>query len=443
MSVICYSFRIILTMRRTKNNLSINGGNKIVTIKSPHFFWPPKSDKKEQLALGEQRDKDISIKGKSGPIRELENKFLKYLGNKRKYAITYNSGTSALLAAYFALGIDEGDEVIAPALTFHAAVSPIYFLKANPILVDIDQNTYCIDPNKIEQAITNKTKAIVVVHQWGHPADMNPIMDIAKKYNLKIIEDCSHAHGSTYNGKKVGLFGDIGVFSMQANKILFAGEGGILVTDSVELHDRATLLGHYRDRARDEITDKFLQRFWVSGYGLKLRMSPYNAITALFALSKLDKRIKQRKKCLTYLTKCLSVFPELTLPYVAPNVEMGGWYGYKVIYDKNKFYNIPIHKYVSALAAEGVETKLTDTPSFSTLPLFTIKEDKMYRNRHYKKIYRKGEFPIAENLGANAFKLPTFTDWSKSKKIIDQYFNAFKKIHTNYHELLTTNNTFY
>lgn len=425
-------------MGRIKIKLAIFGGRKIVTIKHPHFVWPPKSDKKEKIALGAQRDIDISIKGRFGPIKELEDKFLKYLDNKRKYAITYNSGTSALLAAYFALGIDEGDEVIVPALTFHAAVSPIYFLRANPILVDIDPKTYCIDPNEIEQAITKKTKAITVVHQWGHPADMDRIMAIAKKHNLKVLEDCSHAHGSKYKKRMVGAFGDIAIFSLQANKILFAGEGGVLVTDSNSLHDRATLLGHYRDRARDEIVDKSLQQFWVTGYGLKLRMSPYNAITALYALKKLDQRIKQRGRCLRYLTKKLSIFPELILPYVSPDIEMGGWYGYKVIYDASKFHDVPIGKYVSALAAEGVEVKLTDTPSFSDLPLFTIREDKMYKDRHYKRIYHKGQFPVAENLGDNAFKFPTFTDWAKSKKIIDQYFKAFKKIHANYNELLTS-----
>jgi dTDP-4-amino-4,6-dideoxygalactose transaminase len=422
--------------RKIRHTLAINGGRKVVTIKKPHFIWPPKSIKQERNDLGKQRDEDISIKGRSGPIKKLEDKFLEYLDNKRSYAITYNSGTSALFAAYFALGIEENDEVIAPALTYHAAISPVYFLKANPILVDVDPKTFCIDPQKIEQAITKKTKVVTVVHQWGHPADMNPIIKIAQKYNLKILEDCSHAHGSKYKDKKVGLFGDIAVFSLQANKILFAGEGGILVTNSVDLHDRATLLGHYRDRARDEIKNKFLQQFWVTGYGLKLRMSPYNAVTALHALKKLDQRIKQRKQCLMYLSQKLSKFSELTPPYIAPYADMGAWYGYRVLYDQEKFHNISVGKYVAALAAEGTEAGLSDTPSFSKLPLFTIKEDKMYKNRSNKKTYRVGQFPIAEHIGSNAFKFPTFTNWPKSKKIINQYIKAIEKIHKNYEELI-------
>lgn len=415
--------------------LAINGGKKTVKIKFPHFIWPPKSTLRERKDLAAQRDRDISIKGRSGPIKELEDEFLNFLGNKRKYAVSFNSGTAALFGAYFALGIDVGDEVIAPALTFHAAISPVYFLKGNPVLVDVDPKTYCIDPAKIEKAITKKTKAICVVHQWGHPADMDAIMQIAKKHKLKVIEDCSHAHGATYNGVQVGLFGDIAVFSLQANKILFAGEGGILVTDSTEYHDRVTLLGHYRDRAKEEIKDTFLQKFWLSGYGLKLRMSPYNAVTAIHSLKALMTRITQRRKALTYLSKKLSEYSELTVPYIAPNITTGGWYGYKVLYDPKKFHNIPISQYIAALAAEGLEIKMSDTPSFSMLPLFTIREDKMYKDRTYKKIYEKGQFPVAEYIGTNAFKLPTFTDWPASKKIIDQYILAFEKIHKYFSEL--------
>jgi dTDP-4-amino-4,6-dideoxygalactose transaminase len=417
------------------NKLAVNFGPKAVKINQPHFIWPPKSTKKEREALGSQRDKDISIKGSSGPILELENKFKKFLNNKIKYAITFNSGTSALLAAYFALGVDEDDEVIAPAFTYHAAISPIFILKASPILVDVDIKTWCIDPALIEKNITSKTKVITVVHQWGHPADMDKIMSIAKKYKLKVIEDCSHAHGSKYKGKPVGTFGDVAVFSLQANKIVFAGEGGILVTNSAEYNDRAILLGHYRDRAKDNIINPFYQQFWFTGYGLKLRMSPYNAITAIHSLEMLKKRIKSRKKCLTYFSKKLEQFPEITIPYISKNVDMGAWYGFKPLYNPKKFHNITRERYVEALKAEGVEIKIPQSDSLSTLPLYTLQENKMFKNRKNQKTYRIGDFPNAEYLGSRGLSLPTFTDWKKSKIIIDQYINAFKKIHNNFNEL--------
>lgn len=422
--------------KNIKGILAINGGEKAVSTPYPHFIWPPKSNKQEKIDLGIQRDKDISIKGSSGPIRELENKFKSFLKNKVKYAITYNSGTSALLAAYFALGIDESDEVISPAFTYHATVSPVFIFKANPVLVDVDIDTWCIDPNKIEEKITNKTKIIVVNHQWGHPADMDKILKIALKYNLKILEDCSHAHGSKYKGKMVGTFGDIAVFSLQANKILFAGEGGILVTNSEEYHDRATLFGHYRDRARDEIKNKFYQQFWFTGYGLKLRMSPYNAITALYSLKKLEDRIKSRKKCLQYFSAKLSRLLEITVPVVAGYADMGAWYGFKPLYDPEKFHSIPRETYINALAAEGVEVKEPQSDALSRLPFYMIKEDKMFKDRKSKYTFRPGNFPVAEKLASCALSLPTFTEWPRSKKIIDQYMNAFQKLHDHHKELI-------
>lgn len=424
-----------ISSKRSGKKLAINGGRKAVSIPHPHFTWPPKSIVAEREALANQRDKDISIKGRVGPIRELEDMFKQFLDNKVKYAITFNSGTSALLAAYFALGIDEADEIIAPALTYHATISPLYILRANPILVDVNIKTWCIDPARIEEKITKKTKVIVLNHQWGHPADIDTIQKIARKHNLKILEDCSHAHGSKYKGRMAGTFGDIAVFSLQANKMLFAGEGGILVTNSTEYHDRATLFGHYRDRSRDEIKNKFYQQFWFTGYGLKLRMSPYNAITAIYSLKQLKDRIASRKKCLNYFSKNLSQFTEITVPYIADYADMGAWYGFKPLYNAEKFHNISREKYIQALAAEGVEVKEPQSDALSRLPLYTIKEDKMFRDRSNKYVFKSGDFPIAEKLASSALSLPTFTEWPESKKIIDQYINAFKKLHNYYREL--------
>lgn len=400
---------------------------KSVTIAGPHFVWPPAPEQDELDALIRQRKKDISIKGKSGPIKILEESFLEYLENKVKYCISFNSGTSALLAAYFALNLQEGDEVIGPALTFHAALSPLFMLKVNPVLVDVDRFTRCIDPNKIESAITERTKAITIVHQWGHPADMDAIKRIARKYNLKIIEDCSHAHGSKYRNQKVGTFGDIAVFSLQAAKMLYAGEGGLLVTNTQEYHDRATLLGHYRDRSREEIKNPFYQSFWVTGYGLKLRMSPYNAVTAIYALKKLDERIAARKKCLLYLSKGLGQIPEIEIPYIAENAEMGAWYGYKPILKLDKI-NVSRLEYIKLLQEEGVEIAIPSAPVLADLPLYNLKDDKMFHDRKNKKVYKSKDYPVAQFLTERALSMETFTDWDMSKSIIDQYIRAFKKV---------------
>jgi dTDP-4-amino-4,6-dideoxygalactose transaminase len=423
-------------MSSDPKNLALFGGKPSVRTLHPHFVWPPHSTPEELADLAAQRDKDISIKGSSGPIRQLENEWKNFLENQREYAITFNSGTSALLAAYFALGIGEGDEVIAPAITYHAAISCLYFLKANPVLVDVELDTWTINPDLIEAAITPKTKAITIVHQWGHPAEMDKILAIAKRHHLKVIEDCSHAHGSRYKGQLVGTFGDVAVFSFQANKIVFAGEGGILVTNSAELHDRATLLGHYRDRSRDEIKDSFYQQFWVSGYGLKLRMSPYNAITALHSLRALPERIKQRAQALRYFSQQLSDLPELRVYFPKTHIDMGAWYGFKQRYLAEELYNIPRQKYMDALVAEGVEVSEPGSPAFSQLPLFTIQNDRMFDQPRYKKTYQLGDFPVAEKLANEALSLPTFTSWPTDRAIIDEYVVAFHKVHRYAKELV-------
>lgn len=416
--------------------LAILGGEPRVTLPQPHFVWPYTSGTAEKKALAAQRDLDISIKGRSGPIKDLEDAFLAFLDHQVTYAISFNSGTSALLAAYFALGIEDGDEVIVPAITYHAAVTPLFILKAQPILVDVDPKTWALDPELIEAAITPRTKAITVVHQWGHPGEMNQILSIAKKHKLKVIEDCSHAHGSRYRNQLVGTFGDVAVFSLQANKLIFAGEGGMLVTNHQEYHDRATVLGHYRDRARDEVRDPKYQQFWVTGYGLKLRMSPYNAITALHSLRAAPKNLHHRQQCLSYLSKALSGLPEITVPFTSRHVDRGAWYGYKPIYFPEELGGLSRARYIEALQAEGVEVGEPGSPAFSQLPLFTIRDDHMFKDRRSKKVYKTGDFPVAEYLATHALSLPTFTNWPADKEVMDQYVAAFWKVHQHYQELL-------
>lgn len=414
--------------------LGLFGGEPTITQPLPHVIWPPAANSEELYSLQAQRQTDISIKGKTGPIAILENTFQAYLrsGNYSrdpKYCISFNSGTSALLAAYFAIGIEPGDEVICPAITYHAAVSPLFFLRAQPILVDVDPQTWTLNPSLIEAEITPKTKAITVVHQWGHPADLAAIIKLAKKYKLKIVEDCSHAHGSTYQGMYVGTFGDVAVFSLQANKIMFAGEGGLLVTPNPEIHDRATILGHYRDRARDEIISPEYQKYWVTGYGLKLRMAPLSAVTAQFSLDTLPDRIAQRHKCLNYLSQLLSDLPEIQVPITKPDCFRGAWYGYKPIYVQENFSNITRTQYLTALQAEGLDVSEPGSPAFSQLPLFQDKDDHMWHHTTKTRVYHQGEFPIAEKLAATALSLPTFTCWPEDKPIIEKYAAAFHKVH--------------
>lgn len=416
-----------------KKRLSSHTSCSIVKIKHPHEIWPPKGDRAEILQLSKQRNIDISIKGKVGPIKIFEDKFKEFLDNKVKYSVTFNSGTSSLLAAYFALGIEEDDEVIGPALTYHAALSPVFFLKGNVRLVDIDLNTRCIDVEKIEKSITSKTKVITVVHQWGHPADMDLIMKIAKKHNLKVLEDCSHAHGSKYKGKLCGTFGDVAIFSLQTNKMIFAGEGGILVTNNKKIYNRATLLGHYRDRSKNEIVDREYSKYWVTGFGLKLRMSPFNAIVAINSLEKYPMRKIERHKCLNYFNNRLGEINYIRQLDIDKNsIDMGAWYGFKPIYVKEKLNNLSRDILLKLLRDEGVEVDNPSAPLLARLPLYSEKHDLMYPNRSSKIANQSANYPIAQFVEENALSFPTFWNWTRDKKIIDQYIDVLKKIQLQY-----------
>jgi dTDP-4-amino-4,6-dideoxygalactose transaminase len=410
-----------------QQKLAIFGGQKAITIPHPHEIWPPKATKKELQEIALQRNKDIGIKGKTGPIAEFEEMFANFLEKKVTYQITYNSGTSALLAAYFALGLNQNDEVVGPALTYHAALSPVFILKGNVRLVDIDLQTRCIDPNKIEEKITNKTKIITVVHQWGHPAHMDQIIAIANKYHLKIIEDCSHAHGSRYKGRLCGTFGDIAVFSLQASKTLFAGEGGILVTNNQQIYERATLLGHYRDRSREEVKSKIYHQYWTTGFGLKLRMSPFNAIVAKHSLLHFPEIITERHQCLNYFNQQLKTISYLEPIFIADYAYMGAWYGFKPLYHPEKLCHLSRDKLVQILNAEGVEVSSPSGPILSSQPLYQEVNGAMFPTLK-KKPNTAASAPNALIVAKNALSFPTFSNFQRDKKIIDEYIIALKKI---------------
>lgn len=176
------------------------------------------ADEAELSEPAAQRNTDISIKGNSGPIGRLEDDFLAFLDGGARFAVTFNSGTSALFAAYFALRVREGVDVVGPALTYHAALSPVFALRGDVVLADIDPHTRGLDPKALQAALTEHTKVVTVVHQWGHPCDMDAILRIAERHGLRVLEDCSHAHGSRYKGRPVGTFGDAAVFSSRPTR---------------------------------------------------------------------------------------------------------------------------------------------------------------------------------------------------------------------------------
>jgi len=226
----------------------------------------------------------ISSRGKY--IDRFEEEFSSYCGVK--YGVATSNGTVAIHLALLALGIKEGDEVIVPDLTFAATINAVLYIKATPVIVDIDPDSWTICPKEIEKAITPRTKAIIPVHVYGQPCDMDEIMRIAQDYDLKVIEDCAEAHGAEFNGRKVGSFGDVSTFSFFANKIITTGEGGMCVTNNKELDVQMRKL-------RDHGMNKE-KRYWHDEIGFNYRMTNLQAAIGCAQIEQIDQILLRNEK---------------------------------------------------------------------------------------------------------------------------------------------------
>ena len=219
-------------------------------------------------------------------IEKFENEFAEYSDCAHGAAVS--NGTVALHLALVALGIGEGDEVIVPDLTYAATINTVLHANATPVIVDVEESSWCIDPIQIEKAITRRTKAIIPVHLYGQACDMEAIMKIAKKYKLRVIEDCAEAHGAMFNEKKVGSFGDVGCFSFFGNKVITTGEGGMCVTNDTNLNERMRIL---RDHGMSKT-----KRYWHEVIGYNYRMTNLQAAIGLAQLERIEKIHNNRRE---------------------------------------------------------------------------------------------------------------------------------------------------
>lgn len=328
--------------------------------------WPPP----EYLKVVERKvveylrtDGRLSLPKGDGPIQALETAYAKWV--RVPYALAVNSGTSAIHSAYVAIGLEPGDEVLAPAYTFHSSVTPLLHVGAKPVLCEVDVITGNLNPDDAASRVTKRTRAIIVTHMYGYPADMEGIIRLARRYDLKIIEDCSQAHGATFKGQPVGSLGDVGVFSLQEGKLAPAGEGGILVTSSLEIYERAVALGHFGERAFT-LTNHTLRKIAETGFGFKYRMHPLAALAGLAGLDIAQRYIQQRcvhaKAIAEGLaqTKAVSMFynPEAT------------YFLFRLRYHPEAFDNIPIDDFVSLARERGLNIRRASLRSLPELPIF-------------------------------------------------------------------------
>jgi perosamine synthetase len=416
--------------------LAINGGPKSFGTDISEFTAHPVMEREEIGAVvGLMTRNEIST---APLVREFEREFAAYHG--AQYAIGQCNGTSTLHSAYFAVGVGPGDEVITPAYTWHLGVGPIMAAHGIPVFADIDRKSLCVIPEDIERKITDRTKAIAVLHAYGHPAPMDEIMDVARRHNLPVIEDSSHAHGASYKGKLIGTWGDVGCFSLQGSKIMVGGEGGILITNNRKYYERAIALAHYErisELGSDSPYAKYAQDYPQPPgcFGFKYRMHPLAAAIALEQFRKLDRFKAIERENMRYLTaKLAGLHPAFQPAYEAPGADRV-WLNYICYFDE-KATGIARDRFVEALKAEGVDATAGRA---GYLPLYwnPLYEDQDFWGKgcpfscpfYGKEVSypREGLCPNTEEMWKLTVGLPVF--WNRTPTyVLDSMANAVAKV---------------
>lgn len=278
-------------------------------------------------------------------VKEFERQFAAFHGSK--YALGVTNGTNAIEIALKALDIRAGDEVIVPAFTFISTATAVLYCNARPVFCDVNPETFCMDPDSFEKAITSKTKAVIPVHMGGQMCNMESIKVIAKQSGIKIVEDAAHAQGAEWNGKKAGYFGDIATFSFQNRKIMTCGEGGAILTNNKSIFEKACLL-HSVGRPEGDVDSEHRL------LGSNNRMSEFHAAVLQGQLSRLKKFNQIRDKNAKYLNALLSDIKGIKLQKFDLRVTTNTHYMYMFYYDKSFFGNEKRSTFIKAMNDEGI-----------------------------------------------------------------------------------------
>jgi len=346
--------------------LAVLGGSPVRDAKTnPWPKWPVWDDKEEKALL------DVLNSGVwsyNGPKEmEFDKNFAEFTGVK--YAIAAANGTVTLQMALEACGIGVGDEVILPGLTWQATAATIVDVNATPVIVDVCEDSWCIDPKAVEAAITPRTKAIVPVHLYGSFSNMDEIMRIAKEHNLYVIEDCAHKHGGEWNGKKAGSIGDVGSFSFQLSKHLSAGEGGVVTTNNFELAEKLDALRNCgrRPEGMSESVDKGAGLYSDEGnfyQGGNFRITEFQAAILIEGLKRLPEQNATRDANGMYLNTLLADIPGVQPMKRDDRETKEAYFNFAFRYNKDEFKGLPVQKFREALTAEiGIQV----SPSYEPL----------------------------------------------------------------------------
>lgn len=354
---------------------------KLYPLAKPHI-----GKEEERAVLEVLRSGVLSI----GPkVEEFEKKFAQYIGTK--YSIAVSSGTAGLHLALIAAGINPGDEVITSPFSFVASANAILYVGATPVFADIDPVSYNIDPKKIEEKITKKTRAILVVHIFGQAADMEPIMKLAKRHNLKIIEDACESVGATYRGRKVGAFGESAVFAFYPNKQMTTGEGGMIVTNDKK---KDALFRSLRNQGRSADMQ------WLNHerLGYNYRLDEMSAALGLAQLEKIAFLIRERQRIASWYHEALASHSERVRISATATSNTHTWFIYPVLLERG----VSREKVMACLSKRGIKSK-PYLPSIHLFPFYVEQFD-----------FKKGDFPAAESVSERILALPFYIGLKKS-----------------------------
>ena len=430
-------------MVATRSPLALLDGPKAVTRDPGDMFtWPIVTEEDEAAVLDVLRRGAMSG---TDVTKAFEQEYAAWQGST--YALGHSTGTAALHAAMYGCGVGVGDEIICPSITYWASCLPAYSLGATVVFAEIDPHSLCLDPADVEHRITPRTKAIVVVHYLGHPADMDPIVEIARRHNVKVIEDVSHAHGALYKGRRVGTLGDVAAASCMTGKSLAIGEAGILTTDSRTIYERAVAFGHYERFGPNagietpELQD--LVGLPLGGY--KYRMHQMSAAVGRVQLRHYDARIAEIQRSMNYFWDLLEDVPGIRAhrPVRDSGSTMGGWYAARGLYVPEELGGLSVTRFAQAVRAEGASCNPGVNAALHRHPLFSRAD--VYGHGKPTRIANvqgdtshlhqpEGSLPISEGIGARTYSIP----WLKHYRpeVIEEYANAFRKVAEHHRDLL-------
>ena len=414
------------------DKLAIFGGTPVLSLvekeTASHVFdWPIVNQ-----AMREASDRVLVNRKMSGTdiAREFEAKFCAWQGCK--HALCCLNGTTALNTAFYCIGIKPGDEVICPSITMWASCSGVVNLGGTVVFCDVKKDDFCIDPKSFEERITPRTKAVVVVHYFASPCDMDEIMRIARKHNLKVIEDVSHAQGGYYKGRKLGTIGDIAAMSMMSGKSFAIGEAGMFATDSDEYIYKAKLWSAYA-RFKDVPRALWARTLEVPYGGIKNRLNQCTCAIGIEQLKKYDAECAEIDRAMKYYHEGVKDLKCIRMIYPKwENSTKAGWYSSRAVYVPEENKGVDVRVFAKALAEEtgkgysaGCNFPLHWSSVYDDEDIFGNGQPPCRRGgQEPKKLW--GKLPVAEWTNAHCLGIPWFRHFDK--QVIDRYVEATHKV---------------